>query len=167
MAQAGNVAVPGAAREHFVPSSVVSSSSSQASEGTATAAVRLEVNRTRKEGRKRSARLKRKESSAVDEDGDDYSGSDTEWGVGVAGVEGTSVTSLRRGGGGSCTTISIRGGIEIDVLADDNLAVAEEGSASKSMINNNGLHARRLSPKQAGAGSGSGGSKAHRPLALG
>lgn len=57
MAQAGNVAVPGAAREHFVPSSAIPSSSPPASAGAG--AVGPEVNRVRKK-RKTSSLLKKK-----------------------------------------------------------------------------------------------------------
>ncbi|CAM9276107.1 unnamed protein product [Pylaiella littoralis] len=165
VAQAGNVAVPGAAREHFVPFSAVPSSSSQASVGaTAAAAAGLEVDRVRKERMKTLSLLKRKVSSALDEE--DSSGNDGgygERGAGAAGVEGAdriATVSLGMGGEGRRAAgtlapprrVSTAGGgrgratiattsrrVKTDDLADDaaRLAVAEEGGARNTDSNNN------------------------------
>lgn len=126
--------------------------------------------------------MKKNSSAFDEDGYDNDDGGDGERGVGVVtggiamtslgrgGGEGRPAGTLapqRRlfstaGGGGDSAAISATGrGVIVDVLADANLnlAAAEEGGAinndssnSSSNNNTNGLHARRLSPKHAGAG---------------
>lgn len=90
VAQAGNVAVPGAAREHFVPSAIPACSSSPQSASTSVGrGPATKVNRPPK--RKTSSRFNKRVSSAFDgdEDGDDERGDEAavvEGGIGLVDV---------------------------------------------------------------------------------
>lgn len=150
MAQAGNVAVPGAAREHFVPSSAVPSESASTSAGPI-----AKVCRPVK--RKTSSRFKERVSSSAlaggDAGGDERDGGAAvlEGGIGIGMVDvgrgasaGSPVRPQRRVSWGSAS------GTQTSTTIDSAVFAEEDGAG-----NNNGLHARRLSPKREGVGSGS------------
>lgn len=171
MAQAGNVAVPGAAREHFVPSastastsvsscSVLSPRALSAVEG---ASERGSSPRRVKcpilgKGGKPPSRLKKKVStSAFDYEGDDGNGDD----IRDDGVEGGGVAlaPLRDFAGGTDVTTPFRSK-RFDAGADSHghgpdatFEVTEEGGVSSG---NHRLHSRRLSPRDRGGGGGGG-----------
>lgn len=168
MAQAGNVAVPGAAREHFVPSPAVPAESASASAGPGPTIAKV----CRPVKRKSSSRFKERVSSSTFVDGGGGGGGgDDERDDGAAVLEGgigIGMVDVGRGASGGAAVLPLgraswgsAGGAHVPTTIDAAL-FAEEGGAG----NSNGLHARRLSPKQRegiiGSGSAGGGNR-HEP----
>lgn len=142
MAQAGNVAVPGAAREHFVPSSIPAESESASASVSAAPSPVAKVKRPAK--RKTSSRFKKRVSSALgDGDGGDDERGDKasilEGGMGI----GMGIGMVDVGRGASAATPAPQRRANRGV-ANIDTALAEDGGSG----NSNGLHARRLSPKR-------------------
>eukprot|EP00752_Nemacystus_decipiens_P009452 g8451.t1 len=157
VAQAGNVAVPGAAREHFVPSSAVpavSASASPADPGPITKVCRPVK-------RKTSSRFKERVASSAFGGAGDAGDHEGDGGAAVLeGGMGMGIGMVDVGRGASTETHALpqgrgsAGGTHVSSPSIDAALLAEENGAGS----NNGLHARRLSPKQRErVGSGSAG----------
>lgn len=167
MAQAGNVAVPGAAREHFVPSSVPVESSAVSSTPASPGPIAKASGAVKREN---SSRFKKRILSSAFGDGDS---GDDERDDGFAVFEGgigTDMVDVGRGGPAATPVlpqwrVNRGGGAGAHTPTNVDAVLAEEGGAG----NNIGLHARRLSPRRrehVGSGSAGGRNRHEAPSSL-